>query len=140
MPRVLFADGNDGEPIAATLRRQIKVNDFGELSAQDRYKDFIERNPEDGWLIRRFTGVGGVVDWVATHGDTVYGEDGEPIFFVVVASVIAKGSLECKFVVRGRWRVDARRHNWLDCARVCAGKQMTFKHDFCGCRHRELAA
>ncbi len=93
MPRVLLAHGDDCHSVGATLGWQVKVDDFRELFLQDRHEDFVQRQAENGGLVRRPAGIGAVVNRVFAVRDGFHGEYREALDFIVVARVIAEGAL-----------------------------------------------
>ena len=108
MAGVLLLDGHHRHAIRAAFRRQVEVDDLGELLLQDRHKHFVKRHAENRRLIRRPAGVGAVVDRLLSTGDALDGEHREGVDLVVVASVIAVRTFR-----RGLARMDhAFQHNF----------------------------
>ena len=65
---------------------------------QQRHKHFVERHTKHSWLIRRFAGVGAVVNRIFAHGDALNGKHRESFLLVVVTGMIAKRPFERGFV------------------------------------------
>ena len=118
MARVLFANTHYSQPIGTAFRRQVKIGDFRKLFLQQRDEHFIECHAEHRRFIRRFAGVGAVVDRRAAAGEALDGEHRESRLFVVVAGVVAVGAFQRCFI-----RVD-----------------VAFQHDFRRSGHLQFRA
>ena len=95
MAGVGLANADDGQPVAAAFGWQVEVGDFGKLLLQDRHEHLVQRQAEHGGFIRRFAGVGGVIDRVAPVRQSRDLEHRKPFLFVVIPGVVAKRTLEC---------------------------------------------
>ncbi len=93
--RVALLDGHHRHPVGAALRRQVEVDDLGELLLQQRHEHLVERQPQHRRLIGRTTGVGAVIDGITTLGDVGDGEHGELVHLVVVTGVIPVRPFRC---------------------------------------------
>ncbi len=87
---VLLLHRNDGEPVAAALRRQVEIADLRILPLQQRNEHFVQRHAEHRRLVGRLAGVRRVIDRIATQRDPLDREHRESLDLVVVPGMIAE--------------------------------------------------
>ncbi len=87
--RVTLLDGDHRHPVGAPLRRQIEVDDLGELLLQQRHEHLVQRQTQHRRLIGRTAGIGAVIDGILAHRHVGDGKDRELVHLVVVAGVVA---------------------------------------------------
>src|SRR5207302_3427988 len=118
VPGILLAHAYHGEPVRAAFRRQIKVDDLGELLREQGHEELVQRDAEHRRLVGRLPRIGRVIDRRATHGDALYREHREALDLVVVAGVVAVRAF----------------------VGAIAGMYHAFQHDFGARRDLQIAA
>ena len=98
MARIGLLDRDHGNPIAAALGRQPKIDDFRKLLAQQRNKHLIQGLAKDARLVRWPAGEGGEVNRLAPHGDGADLKDREGLYRIIIARMVAIGPLIGVFV------------------------------------------
>ena len=93
MAGIALADRHHGDAIGTGLGRQPEIGNLRELLDQQRGKHIVERLAEHAGLVGRTAGKGRQIDRVFPHGDGAGGKDREFFGRVVIAGVIAIGSL-----------------------------------------------
>ncbi len=95
MAGILLADADQGDAVGAGFRRQVEVHHLREGPAHDRHEDLVQRRGQyRGFVLGRAAHVAAVVDGVAAQAQALDGEHREFALAVVVAGVVAEGTLD----------------------------------------------
>ena len=93
MARIGLLHRDHSDPIATALGRQPKIDDLGELLAQERDKDLVQGLAQHARLVWGAPRKGGQIDRLAPHGDGADLKDRERLDRIIIAGMVAVRAL-----------------------------------------------